>query len=321
MAGTPQNYPFGALGNSTGGAGTGGPTATANNGDADPCWPPVGFPITDDDPVETPPDATIYKLTDCATGEKRYTTAALTSGIAAEVGRVIQVSQHPNDCWQAVTVVNIVDGETEALTISSSNNECGTCLDPSPCALPAGSPPAGIGETYQSSAVKVGAGLTWEDYNDSDGSVKSEESIRWLWEVTLSAWKAVHDNAGPFGRTWSQATDDRWFIVDHFVIGHFPYLKLYTKAQVQDGIDSQGWELAPGHTMSEIEDGACVWGLSTNTWTENAALGRKGFFYIKTTGATPAGVYTWFLSGPELKPTGSQPYYEAPQTSITLAEV
>jgi hypothetical protein len=324
MSSTPPVLPFGARGNTTGGNSVNGPEAAASSATPEDCrFDTEGFPFKGETPTPDPTPATVYKLTDCDTGESRYTTEALTTGISAEVDRVVKVAEYSGQCWQAVSLANPGSAVTEALTISSSTPICGTCSDPVPCTLPSGNPPAGMATVYQSlSPVNVGAGLTWEDYNNSASNHTTPETIRWSWSA--GRWVGVFDNSGPGGVTWSIAADGRWFIVDHNSDGSTPpsnpfrYLNIYTKAAVKAEVDSSVWELAAGRSLDEIDDGACVWGLCINTWTENAALGRKGFLYLKIPGTTPTGLYTWFMSGPELKLTGTQPYYEAPQTVITL---
>lgn len=220
---------------------------------------------------------------------------------------------------KSVTISDLGDLTTSGL--SSGCGEYNPELLPVPCSLPAGDPPSGMYEFYRLDSVyKIGAGNLWEDYNGSDGSSKSEEITDWQWNVSGGYWVGLSDHSGPFGFTWSQATDGRWFIVAPATNGlagnEFRYLNIYSKTEIETAFSAGDWNLTPGSSLDDIADGACAWCLTLSIWREDAAQGRIGFMYIKLAGDTPAGTYQWFATHDEVYV--SRPWYEAPQSTVTL---
>lgn len=131
-----------------------------------------------------PVDPTVYRLTDCTTGERHYTTGTLSPGIADEVGRVVKVAENPGQCWQSVAVAVLpTSHELEAFTISESSVDCATCIDPAPCVYPAGNPPAGFANTYT-------VDFTWNDNYPTTppGMIDGSYSATVTWNGTNGWW-------------------------------------------------------------------------------------------------------------------------------------
>lgn len=145
------NSPWGVGGSASTGEGTGGPLADRPSDNDEVGCRFNTFPFGVGGGGETPtPTPTYFKLTECTALTELFTTGALTSNIASEVGNVVELAEYAGG-WLVETTTN--PGSTEALTITASHVDCetytaGECEGTPPEGLPTGDPPDGYASSY-----------------------------------------------------------------------------------------------------------------------------------------------------------------------------
>lgn len=207
------NSPWGVGGSESTGEGTGGPLADRpSDNDEVGCrfnTFPFGVGNENDPPTPTP---TYYKLTECDTSAVKYTTGALTSNIASELGNVVELDEYAGG-WLVETTTS--PGTTEALTITASHVDCETYT----AAQPSDDPCGDCGGTQPSATVS--ASMTC---NPSCGSTTSGSAAYIGFDGGTCTWSWETADGGGLDPTRTveiqyDAGNDEWIVSVTIAVG------------------------------------------------------------------------------------------------------